>query len=423
MDYTIPRGTYDILPEMGHIRQKLQSIFEEVAAAYGYELIVTPIFEQSELFERSSGDSSDVVQKEMYRFQDRKGRSFALRPEGTAPVVRSYVENRLDLKSRLSKLYYSGPMFRYDRPQAGRYRQFYQYGIEMIGSNHPYFDAEVIALQWDFLCRLGLKSIRLEINSVGCPDCTQSYENALRDYYRPHLAELCPDCKQRFEKKPKRLLDCKVESCKKYRADAPSQLDYLDESCRDHFAKVQTYLDLFKVPYIVNPRIVRGLDYYSNTAFEFLNDALGAQNSIAGGGRYNALIEQIGGKATPAIGFAGGWERLILSLEAEQIKICEPPKPLAYLVLLGENTTTEGIKLLDALRKNGVYCEYDPEKNSLKAQMKAADTKGSRFALILGEDEIKAGEVLVKDLSTGIQDKKQLNDNDTLAEYLKNQGD
>lgn len=421
MDYKIPRGTYDILPERSWLWQTAGKIFAEVAQAFGYEQIITPIFEQSELFERSSGASSDIVQKEMYRFQDKKNRTFALRPEGTAPVVRSYVENRLDLKSRLCKLYYTGPMFRYDRPQAGRYRQFYQYGIELIGSHHPYFDAEVIALQWSFLRRLGLldtDSIRLEINSVGCPNCSCDYEVALKEFYIPHFAELCPDCQQRFEHKPRRLLDCKVPVCKALGKSAPSQLDYLDDDCKTHFESVRHFLGEFEVPYRINPRIVRGLDYYTHTAFEFINDKLGAQNSIAGGGRYNGLIEQIGGKSTPAIGFAGGWERLLLSLDEAQIQLSQNPVPDAFMVVMGEAAQSRAIKLLNQLRFRNVYVEYDPEKNSLKAQMKAADSKKARFALILGEDEIASNSIVIKDLRTAEQVSCPLDEIDNLQNLL-----
>lgn len=403
MEYKVPRGTYDILPADSAKWQTLRSVFTATAASFGYAEITTPIFEQSSLFERSSGESSDVVQKEMYRFTDRKERSFALRPEGTAPVVRAYVENRMDQKG-INKLWYWGPMFRYDRPQAGRYRQFYQYGIEFIGSNNPYFDAEVIAILWSFLTRLGLKSLRLEINSVGCPDCASTYEAALREYFAPHLNELCPDCRKRYELKPRRLLDCKVPSCKQIAKDAPSQFDYLDEECKAHFDKVRSYLELMDIPYTINPRIVRGLDYYTNTAFEIIYDGLGAQNSLAGGGRYNGLIEQVGGKPTPAIGFAGGIERLLLALDAEKISLSEPIRPDYYVVAMGESAREWIIPYINKFRLAGLYVEFDPDKQSFKAQLKAADGSGARYAMIIGEDEMKAGKVMLKDLSSGTQE-------------------
>ena len=403
MEYKIPRGTFDILPADSAKWQQVMSAFRETAQAFGYAEITTPVFEQAELFERSSGESSDVVQKEMYRFQDRKGRWLALRPEGTAPVVRSYVENHLEAQGRLTKLYYIGPMFRYDRPQAGRYRQFYQYGAECIGSHHPYYDAEIIALQVAFLRKLGLQKIELEINSVGCPNCSKIYDEALENYFEPHKEELCGDCRTRLQTKPRRLLDCKVPSCKAIAKGAPVMTDYLDSDCREHFEQVKSYLDKMDISYKVNPRIVRGLDYYTHTAFEFLNPALGAQNAIGGGGRYDGLIAQIGGKDTPAVGIAGGFERLLLSLEQEGITVSRPYRPRAYLVLLGEAARESGIRLLGQLRLSGFSVQHDPEKDSFKAQLKAADSSQARFALIIGEDEVKAGTVTIKDLAAGTQ--------------------
>lgn len=403
MKYTIPRGTFDILPKDSYKWQYLMDSFRKVASRFGYEEISTPIFEMAELFERSSGESSDVVQKEMYRFKDRKDRTFALRPEGTAPVVRSYVENHLDVLSSRTKLYYMGPMFRYDRPQAGRYRQFYQYGIEFIGSDNPYYDAEVIAIEMLWLKDLGLKNIRLEINSVGCASCAADYDEALRSFFRPNLDKLCPDCQKRFNIKPRRLLDCKVPSCKPFRTGAPSQLDYLDEPCKEHFAKVRSYLDAMEIPYTVNPAIVRGLDYYTNTAFEIIFEGLGAQNSLAGGGRYNGLIQQIGGKSIPAIGFAGGFERLLLALEQEGIEPGKPNNPTAYLICLGDEARIGIMPYLNNLRSKGIYVDYDPDKSSLKAQFKAADACGAKFAIIVGDSELAAGQVNIKNLQSGEQ--------------------
>ena len=403
MKYNIPRGTFDILPEDSYKWQFLQNSFRKMATCFGYEEITTPIFEVAELFERSSGESSDVVQKEMYRFQDKKGREFALRPEGTAPVVRSYVENHLDKLSSRTKLFYLGPMFRYDRPQAGRYRQFYQYGIEFIGSNNPYYDAEVIAVAFLWLNKLGLNNLRLEINSVGCPDCSAVYDKALQEYYRPFLPKLCPDCVKRLETNPRRLLDCKLPSCIELRNNAPSQMDYLDESCKKHFSAVCDYLQAMNIPYTINPRIVRGLDYYTNTAFEIIYEGLGAQNSLVGGGRYNGLIAQIGGKSIPAIGFAGGFERLLLALEEEKIELIPPSKPDAYLVCVGENTRLQILPYLNALRTKGLIVDYDPDKSSLKAQLKSADTSGAKYAIIIGENELATKTVNLKNLQTGEQ--------------------
>ncbi len=403
MKYQIPRGTYDILPEQSYKWQKIFSAFRELAAAYGYEEISTPVFEQAGLFERSSGESSDVVKKEMYRFTDRKGREFALRPEGTAPVARAYLENRMDIGSQVKKLYYIGPMFRYDRPQAGRYRQFWQYGIEFIGSDNPYYDAEVISILWFYLTGLGLSQLRLELNSVGCPACSGDYDNALQGYFRPHLAELCSDCQVRIDLNPRRLLDCKVKTCKEIAQGAPSQLDYLDEPCQAHFSATQRQLELMKIPFTINPRIVRGLDYYTNTAFEIICDSLGAQNSLAGGGRYNGLLEQIGGKSIPAIGFAGGFERLLLALEEEKVSLGTAPVPDVFLVTMGAAAQEMALPYLNELRRAGVYVDYDPDKNSFKSQLKAADHRQARFALIIGETEIAQRSAILKDLDSGEQ--------------------
>ncbi|HPA24502.1 MAG TPA: histidine--tRNA ligase [Candidatus Cloacimonas sp.] len=403
MKYNIPRGTFDILPKDSYKWQFLQDSFRKMATCFGYEEMTTPVFEVAELFERSSGESSDVVQKEMYRFQDKKGRKFALRPEGTAPVVRSYIENHLDKLSSRTKLFYLGPMFRYDRPQAGRYRQFYQYGIEFIGSNNPYYDAEVIAIAFLWLNKLGLNNLRLEINSVGCPACSAVYDNVLQEYYRPFLPKLCPDCMKRLETNPRRLLDCKVPSCIEFRKNAPSPMDYLDEPCRQHFAAVCNYLQAMNITYTVNPGIVRGLDYYTNTAFEIIYEGLGAQNSLVGGGRYNGLIKQIGGKSIPAIGFAGGFERLLLALENEHIELGLPPKPDAYFVCVGENTRMQILHYLNTLRTKGLFIDYDPDKNSFKAQLKAADASGAKYAIIIGENELAAKTVNLKNMQTGEQ--------------------
>lgn len=418
MEYKIPRGTYDILPADSSKWQFLRSRFREIADAYGYLEISTPVFEASGLFERSSGESSDVVQKEMYRFTDRKGREFALRPEGTAPVVRSFVENRLDITSSRVRMYYIGPMFRYDRPQAGRYRQFYQYGIEFFGSNHPFYDAEVISLLWYYLTGLGLKNIRLEINSVGCPNCSADYDAALREFFAPHVDDLCPDCLKRLQMKPRRLLDCKVPTCKSIASGAPSQLDYLDDDCRIHFDAVKTYLEHLNVPFTVNPKIVRGLDYYSNTAFEVIFEGIGAQNSLAGGGRYNSLVEQVGGKPVPAIGFAGGFERLLLALENEGIALPSIPDPDVFAVAAGDAAQELCVSIIAALRLKGVRADFDPDKKSFKAQMKAAGSSNCTFAMIVGEDEIQGGFVTLKDMNTGEQTRADASNVEHLAEVL-----
>jgi histidyl-tRNA synthetase len=315
-----------------------------------------------------------------------------------------------------NKLWYWGPMFRYDRPQAGRYRQFYQYGLEFIGSDNPYWDAELISFLWLFLSGLGLKHLRLELNSVGCPNCSKDYDNALRDYFRSHLDSLCPDCQKRFETKPRRLLDCKVTTCKKIAVQAPSQLDFLDEPCREQFGAVKTYLDKLSIPYTINPKIVRGLDYYTNTAFEIVYEGIGAQNSLAGGGRYNGLIEQIGGKATPAIGFAGGIERLLIALDNEGISLGESPVTDLYLIPMGDQARDCILPWINRLRLEGIRVGFDPDKSSFKAQLKAANNSQSRYAAIIGEDELARESVMLKDMQSGEQSQVKLTE---LAQTLK----
>jgi len=403
--FTVPRGTYDILPEASYKWEFVTQVFKDVAKEFNYKEIVTPIFENSNIFERSVGETSDIVEKEMYKFEDKKGRSFALRPEGTASVMRSFIENGLNLKPNSSKLYYLGPMFRYDRPQKGRYRQFYQYGIENIGNKNPFSDAEVIAFGYNFLNRLGLKNFQLQINSIGCGSCTKDYDNALIEYFTPNFNSLCSDCRKRLQKNPKRVLDCKVKTCKEIAANAPSMMDYLDEDCRKDFEKVQEYLKLMDIPFLVNPKIVRGLDYYSQTAFEFIDTNLGAQNTLIGGGRYNSLAEQLGSKKLPGVGFAGGFERLLMSMEEENLSFGKLPSPKVYLVLLGDKAVSEGVRLLAQLRNSGISAEFDSDKSSMGSQMKMANKTNAEFALILGENELEENKIVLKNLTTGDQQK------------------
>lgn len=414
--YKIPRGTYDILPAESYKWDFVQQLFKQTAEKFGYHQIVTPIFELSALFERSVGDSSDIVQKEMYKFSDRKGREFALRPEGTASVVRSFVENNLGNLENGQRLYYMGPMFRYDRPQKGRYRQFYQYGVENFGNDHPYIDAEIIALGYTFLKELGLSSFDLEINSIGTKACAADYDRALVQYFEPYKHDLCSDCQIRLQKNPKRVLDCKVPACRQIGKNAPSMLDYLDDECQKHFDSVQKYLDQMEIPYKVNPRIVRGLDYYSKTAFEFLNNNLGAQNALLGGGRYDYLVEEIGGKPATGIGFAGGFERLLLSLEAENLPTGAKPVPDVYLVTMGAKAELAAASIIQKLRVEGIAAAFDIEKSSMRSQMKAADKSQAAYSLVLGDNELQTGLVNIKNMKSGEQTELKLNE---LADKLK----
>lgn len=415
--YTLPRGTYDILPQESWKWKIIKTAFQKTASLFSYQEIVTPIFEQAALFERSVGDTSDIIQKEMYKFEDKKGRQFALRPEGTASVVRSVVEHNLLQQEQQQKLYYMGPMFRYDRPQKGRYRQFYQYGIELLGSNHPYYDAEVVAFADLFLRKLGLRNFQLEINSIGCNNCSQDFDKALIEYFLPHEKLLCQDCRLRLNKNPKRILDCKVPSCKKIAQEAPSMLDYLDSECATHFKKVQEYLNTLEIPYIVNPKIVRGLDYYTQTAFEFTDSNLGAQSTLIGGGRYNKLVSELGGKDVAGIGFAGGFERLLLSLESEKLLSREAYDLDIFVVIAGENLELHAIELIHFLRKNSFSTDFAFEKKSVRAQMKAADKSNAKYVLLLGEEELKEDKIVVRKLQSGVQTTLAKNN---LISFLRN---
>ncbi len=405
---SIPRGTFDILPETSYKWQFITQTFREVASCYNFREIVTPIFEKSKLFERSVGEATDIIEKEMYKFTDRKGRTFALRPEGTAPVVRSFIENNLDRSGMANKLFYLGPMFRYDRPQKGRHRQFYQYGVEFIGSDHPYSDAEVISLAVLFMQNLGIDNYKLEINSIGCNNCSPIYDETLQEYFVRYKNDICEDCTRRMITNPKRLLDCKKKSCRKIAGNAPSILDYLDEKCKNAFQQVKDYLDLMKIRYVVNPRIIRGLDYYNKTAFEITTESLGAQNALLGGGRYNTLIKDLGGPDLPAIGFAGGFERLIAVMEAENRSFGDEPKPFIYLITMGGKARSSALELCALLRKNKIPVEFEMEKTSLKPQMKAADRLNADYSLIIGEEELSRQAVTLKNMQDGTQQEYQL---------------
>lgn len=410
-----PRGTKDILPdtvgEWTYVEQKIR----ELCDRYGYQEIRTPMFEHTELFHRGIGEGTDVVDKEMYTFTDRGQRSITLRPENTASAVRAYLQNKLYGENSLTKLFYIGSMFRYDRPQAGRMREFHQFGIEALGEENPAVDAEVIMLAMDFLTSLGLKDLKLSLNSVGCPKCRPIYRKVLQDYFRDKLDTLCDDCKDRFERSPLRILDCKTDADKPFMPAAPKITDCLCDECKDHFYKVQEYLTQAGVEFELDPRLVRGLDYYTKTAFEIKYAPLGAQSAIAGGGRYDGLIEEIGGKPTPAVGFASGLERVLLALEKQELLPEMTKTADAFVVALGKSASGPAFKLLTKLRQAGLKANMDYAGRSMKAQMKQANKAKARFALIIGEDEVKESCVMLKDMEKSEQQKVSF---DTIIEKL-----
>ena len=405
MKYKIPRGTQDILPGEVKAWQSFESISRTVLERHGYREIRTPVFEQKELFLRTVGQDTDIVQKEMYTFADRKNRQFALRPEGTAPVIRSYVENSLWKERALQKLYYLGPMFRYDRPQKGRYRQFHQVGAEAVGSLSPLVDAEVIALVEMLLRAVGIERLILKINSLGEAESRKSYSSALKDYFSGKKDQLCPDCQARLRVNPMRILDCKVASCNQLSSGIPSMEKYLSDQAREHYEEVQHWLGVLGVSFEKDKNLVRGLDYYTRTTFEFHHGELGASVALGGGGRYDLLVEECGGPQTPAIGFSLGTERVLLAASRDRAgkqDKADKRKGALYLAWLGDNVLEAGFKLASVLR-NIVPVEMDLEPRSLKAQLRQADKLGVSHVLILGEEELAGRKVQVKNLTTGDQ--------------------
>ena len=411
-----PRGTKDILPDTVGDCNYVEGEIRELCRRFGYSEIRTPIFEHTELFQRGIGEGTDVVDKEMYTFTDRGERSITLRPENTASAVRAYLQNKLYAQSNLVKLFYIGSMFRYDRPQAGRMREFHQFGVEALGEANPAVDAEVILLAMNLLEGLGLKDLELSINSVGCPKCRSKYRTMLQDFFRDKLEDLCEDCRSRFERSPLRILDCKKDSDKPYMADAPKITDCLCEECAEHFAKLKELLTSAGISFTHDPRLVRGLDYYTKTAFEIKYPPLGAQSAVAGGGRYDGLIEEMGGNPTPAVGFATGLERLLLALESQNLLPEKNRSVDAYVVALGETAQAEGFKLLNSLRQQGLSAAMDFAGRSMKAQMKQANKLGAKYSVILGEDEIAEGVVMLRSMEDSSQAKVPMNQ---VAEKIK----
>lgn len=404
-----PKGTQDLLPGTIEQWQYLEETMRNVCREYGFEEIRTPIFEATELFMRGVGQTTDIVNKEMYTFLDKGDRSMTLRPEMTASVCRAYVEDKLYGQPQPVKLYYMGPMFRYERPQSGRFRQFHQFGVEVLGADQAVVDAEVISLVWNLCQRLGLTGLEVHVNSVGCPVCRAKHRELLQEFLMTKRDNLCKDCLDRFERNPLRILDCKNPTCQAVTIGAPTTRDTLCEECNTHFERVVTFLDVAGVVFSVNPRLVRGLDYYTKTAFEVMVEDIGAQSSICGGGRYDGLVEEIGGPPTPGFGFAMGMERVLLALQAQHKLPEEKSGMFAMLVALGEKAQTEGFALVNVLRSQGIPVSMDLLGRSLKAQLKAADRQGARYALILGEQELEKKMLLIKDLRLGEQIEVPLN--------------
>lgn len=400
--YTKPKGTQDVLPDASGSWLYLEDVLRRTVGLYGYREIRLPTFEHTEVFARGVGDTTDVVSKEMYTFTDKGGRSIALRPEGTAGVARAVLENGVLGSAALPfKAYYLQSCFRYEKAQKGRLREFHQLGIECFGAQDPFADAEVIAVADQILKTVGVRQVRLEINSIGCRGCRPAYHNALRQYFAGYRDELCDTCRDRLERNPMRILDCKSETCQRIAAGAPVVLDYLCDDCRAHFDAVKARLEDLGIAYTVNPTIVRGLDYYSNTVFEFVHTGVGTQGTICGGGRYNGLIEDFDGPATPAVGFGMGIERLLLALEDENVALPAVPGPRLYLANIGPAGRAAAARLCAQLRGMDIYAESDIVGRGLKAQMKYADKLGAQYTVVLGDTELENGEAELKAMATG----------------------
>ena len=399
-----PRGTKDILPKEVYKWNYVENKFREICALYGYEEMRTPIFEHTEVFTRSVGDTTDIVQKEMYSFTDRGDRQLSLKPEGTAGVIRSFIENKMYADTQPTKLYYITPCFRYERPQAGRQRQFHQFGIEVLGSDGPSVDAEVISLAVQFFNEMGLKNLSVNINSVGCPTCREEYNRKLKEYLDKKVDVLCETCLERKDKNPMRVIDCKNPHCKENLQDIPFMIDHLCEDCKDHFDKLQTYLKEMDINYVVDKTIVRGLDYYKKTAFEIISNDIGSQSTVCGGGRYDGLVEMLGGpKGISGIGFALGAERLLLTLENNNIEIENPKSTDIYIATIGDAAKTKSFKLIKDLRTNHISADNDHLDKSLKAQFKYSEKLNAKYTVVIGDDELANDTATLKNMKTSEQ--------------------
>lgn len=397
------KGTKDVLPSEVYKNQYIEATCLTVAENFGYKEMRTPVFEHTELFQRGVGDTTDVVQKEMYTFDDKGGRSITLRPEGTAGAARSFLENGLSNEALPQKICYLTSCYRYEKPQAGRLREFHQFGIECFGATSPLADAEMIALAKQIFDELGVKDLHLELNSIGCPTCRAEYHKALKEYFASRVDELCDTCRDRLDRNPMRILDCKSPVCSEIAKDAPVVLDYLCDECKEHFEKTKSYLDAMNIEYIVNPQIVRGLDYYTKTVFEFVADSIGAQGTVCGGGRYDGLIEELGGQHTPSLGFAMGLERLQLVMEAQGCEFPEPSRPDLFIVAMGDKATLKAVEIAKDMRDEGYSVVYDLNGRSLRAQMKYADKINAKYNVVIGDNEVDTKSAVLKDMATGKQ--------------------
>lgn len=398
-----PKGTKDMMPDQAYKWHYIEKAFTEICRKYGFDEIRTPVFEHTELFQRGVGDTTDIVQKEMYTFQDYGKRSITLKPEGTSPVVRAYTEHKLYAGVQPTKLYYNIPCFRYEKPQSGRLREFHQFGVETFGTDDMMADAEIISLAYDFLQEMGITDIELRINSVGCPHCRKKHREALREFLKPKYNQLCDTCKDRFDRNPMRIIDCKSPVCHELVQGAPMMIDYMCDDCADAFEQLKSNLDAMGIEYTVDPGIVRGLDYYTKTAFEFVTTKIGAQGTVCGGGRYDHLVEEIGGPATPGVGFGLGKERLLLTMEACGVEIPEPAGADVFIAVMGDEAKAAGLKLMRELRQNGLAVQMDIMGRNIKNQFKYANRIHASKTVVIGQDELENDSFTIKNMETSEQ--------------------
>lgn len=404
------KGTQDTLPKDSYKVQYVESAMRETAENFGFREMRTPVFEHTELFQRGVGETTDVVQKEMYTFFDKGDRSITLRPEGTAGAVRAFLEHGLFNDALPQKIYYLTSCYRYEKPQAGRLREFHQFGIECFGAGEPSADAEVISLANEIFNYLGIDGLKLEINSIGCPECRKEYHKALREYFKKYENDLCETCRGRLERNPMRILDCKSPVCSEIAKNAPTVLEYLCEDCKNHFDGVKKYLDAMNIEYTVNPQIVRGLDYYTRTVFEFVSNEIGAQGTVCGGGRYDGLIGEMGGNPLPACGFGLGIERLLLLMDKKNAQFPEPKKTDLYIASMGGNASLAAASLAKELREEGLCVQFDTVGRGFKAQMKYANKIGAAYVLVLGDTELETGDIKLKNMADGKEHEMKLDE-------------